>query len=245
MTRLVLCLALAIALCCCNSDTKKAAPSASVAAPPTSGPLGENDREIIRLQLELAEGEADAGARARKVAGVLSQLEKGRLPASWTETMFIVSKAKSVPMAAKIMWKTLIGKDDMDPLVAAACNKGQLGLENIERVMSELRPGMTATSEGLLFSLCRVKETGFVDDPRGLHHGALAMAVVAFKHLKDKDMLSDEEANALRAFVTHFSAYFQANRILPRNQRGRTKPTATPSASAAPTASASTKNRGP
>lgn len=238
---LPLCFLISVASCDGQKDTS-AAPST---APVTSGPLDANDREIIKLQLELAAGEKDPGARTRAVASVLAQIEKGRLPASWTETMFIVSKAKSVPMASKIMWKTLIGKDDIDPLVAATCKQGQLGLENMERVMEEVRPGMKATFEGLVFSQCRMKEIGFLDAPDDLHHAALVFAAVAYHDLSSRKILSEEETRALREFVKSFSAFYRANRILPRDQRVRPKPTSSASATPSAAPSGSVENRGP
>ena len=187
----------------------------SAASPSQPGWLNQDDRKIIRLTLDVAAAEPTPDKRMQLVAGILAELEKGRLPASWTETMFIVSKA-SVPIGAKTMWSTLTGKPDLEPLVGSTCKNGQRGLTQTLRIMSEMKKRVvetTATVEGIVFENCKAKELGFLDEVAESHPAALTFALVAFSHLKTSNTLSPEEGNALRAFVQYFSEVFQTKRI--------------------------------
>jgi hypothetical protein len=235
---LLLAASLAALVGCPNDAGEGSAPTSAA----HSGQLDANGQEILRIQLELAAAEPTPKKRLKIISAALNEVEKGRLPASWTETVLVAGKA-SAPVAAKIMWKTLIGKDDMDPLVAAACKRGQMGLENIERVFEEIQRKKqknpnAATFADLIFQHCHVKEMGLLDEVGNAHHGALAFAAVAFKHLSTAYGISDVEKKALRFFVHTFSEFFQAKKIILRPGKRRPAPSSSAAPSASPSGSA-------
>ncbi len=248
MTRCTRWLYVCLCLCCsavgCQAQGADEGGQAAPAKPDKPGWLNGTDREILKLQLELAAGEPDLTKRSHAIAGALAEIEKGRLPVSWTETAFIVSKA-SAPVAAKMMWKTLISKSDVAPLATALCWNGPSGLENIARVAKDAeRVGGTATAGDLVFKHCKAKEIGFLDKVGDSQHVALAFAAIAFNHLKSNNTMSPEEADALRMFVRYFSEFYESKLIRRRAPRPTAGPASVPPATASG-ASASAAPQGP
>ncbi len=231
---------LATSLCCAACKDDSQGPGAASAAAAGSGQavehpgwLTHNDREILRLELELAAAEPEAEKRAKSVARVLGDLERGRLPESWTHAALAVGNG-TVPFGVKAMWTAVVHKDDLKPILGELCRDGSLGLENMAQVAQNIEQ-LTR----LLFRRCKIEASGFLAPDRltNPHHAVLAFASAAYLHLSEAQQLSPEETDALRKLVEYFSQWFEEKRV---GHLRPTTPTAAPSAAApsAPSAAA-------
>lgn len=227
-SRSALVAALLCLVACKDEAPATSAPDAKIEHP---GWLDDNDRKILELEVELQRGEPNAEKRAKALAKTLADLEAGRLPDGWIKTARTVEKSASGP-GADAMWLALTNEADLGEPVKAICKAGQFGLTNIARVAQSL-----VMHFDLVFRHCKVEEIGFLkrkELTEKPHHAVLGFAAVAYHHLDEKKVLSPEEGEALRLFVSAFSTFFRENYVEPSPRSLGSGAPAKPPASAAP-----------
>ncbi len=176
-----------------------AAPSGAAGRSPELRALTPAGRSAARLLLEKAKGQDDRVVRARMAAGILVQLEEGRLPERLLGALAAASERRvGEAQRAKTVWQSIAET----PAALEAWNRSCASGPFVDggRIMALLAPkeATPARRAALVFGMCNLEQGGLL----GLAELSLDVDLVVLAHtlrtyIATRASLEDEELEAL------------------------------------------------